>query len=119
MFAIVCGIIGYLFITLNGERILTEKADKLELGEASIIYDMKGKEITKLYDANQNRENAEFNEMPKPPLDAFVATEDQRFYEHSGIDFFSIGRAVVKDVIARSKVEGASTITQRLAKIYF
>ncbi|MGO4111239.1 PBP1A family penicillin-binding protein [Paenibacillus sp. YAF4_2] len=119
VFAIVCGIIGYLFITLNGERILTEKADKLELGEASIIYDMNGKEITKLYDANQNRENAEFNEMPKLLLDAFVATEDQRFYEHSGIDFFSIGRAVVKDVIARSKVEGASTITQQLAKNIF
>ncbi|ACT01265.1 penicillin-binding protein 1A [Paenibacillus sp. JDR-2] len=119
VFAIVCGIIGYLFITLNGERILTENADKLELGEASIIYDADGKEVTKLYDASANREIAEYDEMPKLLLDAFVATEDQRFYEHSGIDFFSIGRAVVKDVIARSKVEGASTITQQLAKNIF
>ncbi|SFF09335.1 penicillin-binding protein 2A [Paenibacillus catalpae] len=119
VFAVVCGIIGYLFITLNGERILTEQADKLVLGEASIIYDVNGKEVTKLYDASANRENAEFDEMPKLLLDAFVATEDQRFYEHSGIDFFSIGRAVVKDVIARSKVEGASTITQQLAKNIF
>jgi penicillin-binding protein, 1A family len=119
VFAIICGIIGYLFITLNGERILTEKADMLVLGEASIIYDVNGDEVTKLYDANANRENAEYDEFPKQLLDAFVATEDQRFYEHSGIDFFSIGRAVVKDVIARSKVEGASTLTQQLAKNIF
>ncbi|GLX68141.1 penicillin-binding protein 1A [Paenibacillus glycanilyticus] len=117
--AIVCGIIGYLFITLNGERILTEKADMLELGEASIIYDANGKEVTKLYDANANRENAEYNEIPKQLINAFVATEDQRFFQHSGIDFFSVGRAVVKDVIARSKVEGGSTITQQLAKNIF
>lgn len=117
--AIICGIIGYLFITLNGERILTERADMLELGEASIIYDGSGNEVTKLYDATANREIAEYNEMPEQLVNAFVATEDQRFYEHSGIDFFSIGRAVVKDVIARSKVEGGSTITQQLAKNIF
>lgn len=117
--AIICGIIGYLFITLNGERILTEKADMLVFGEASIIYDANGNEVTRLIDANANRENAEYDEMPKQLIDAFVATEDQRFYEHSGIDFFSIGRAVVKDIIARSKVEGGSTITQQLAKNIF
>ncbi|MUT67312.1 PBP1A family penicillin-binding protein [Paenibacillus sp. NEAU-GSW1] len=117
--AIVCGIIGYLLIILNGERILTEKADMLVLGEASIIYDVNGNEVSKLYNANENRENVEYDEIPKLMLDAIVATEDQRFYEHSGIDFFAIGRAVVKDVIARSAVEGGSTITQQLAKNMF
>ncbi|PQP90706.1 penicillin-binding protein, partial [Paenibacillus sp. AR247] len=43
----------------------------------------------------------------------------ERFYEHSGVDLWSIGRAAVKDVIARSKVEGGSTITQQLAKNIF
>ncbi|WP_169081613.1 transglycosylase domain-containing protein [Paenibacillus sp. PL91] len=117
--AIVCGIIGYLLIVLNGERVLTENANKLDLGEASIIYDAKGEEIARLSDPNENRELAEFSEIPKQLLNAIVATEDQRFYEHSGIDFFAIGRAVVKDVIARSAVEGASTITQQLAKNVF
>ncbi|MGO4184958.1 PBP1A family penicillin-binding protein [Paenibacillus sp. TAF43_2] len=117
--AIVCGLIGYLLIVLNGERVLTENANKLTMGEASIIYDVNGNEISRLSDPNENREIAEFSEIPKQLLDAIVATEDQRFYEHSGIDFFAIGRAVVKDVIARSAVEGASTITQQLAKNVF
>lgn len=117
--AIVCGIIGYLLIILNGERVLTENANKLILGEASIIYDVNENEIARLYDPDENREIAEYSEMPQQLLDAIVATEDQRFYEHSGIDFFAVGRAVVKDVIARSAVEGASTITQQLAKNVF
>lgn len=117
--AIVCGVIGYLLIILNGERVLTENANKLVFGEASIIYDANDKEIARLSDPNENREIAEFSEIPKQLLNAIVATEDQRFYEHSGIDFFAIGRAVVKDVIARSAVEGASTITQQLAKNVF
>lgn len=117
--AIICGIIGYLLIILNGERVLTENANKLNLGEASIIYDANENEISRLYDPNENREIAEFSEIPEQLLNAIVATEDQRFYEHSGIDFFAIGRAVVKDVVARSAVEGASTITQQLAKNVF
>lgn len=117
--AIVCGIIGYLLIILNGERILTEKADMLVLGEASIIYDVNGEEVSRLSQGDQNREVVEYNDIPKLLLDAFVATEDMRFYDHAGIDFFSVGRAVVKDVIARSAVEGGSTITQQLAKNMF
>lgn len=117
--AIVCGIIGYLLIILNGERILAENGSKLDFGEASIIYDSGGIEIARLYDAEQNREVAEFSEIPEQMFEAIIATEDQRFYEHSGIDFFAIGRAVVKDVIARSAVEGGSTITQQLAKNVF
>ncbi|MFF2479447.1 PBP1A family penicillin-binding protein [Paenibacillus sp. NPDC058071] len=117
--AIVCGMGGYLLIYFNGERILAERADMLTLGEASIIYDAQGNEVSRLYNADENRENVEYDAIPKLLLDAFVATEDQRFYEHSGIDFFSIGRALVKDVIARSAVEGGSTITQQLAKNMF
>ncbi|MDQ6418110.1 PBP1A family penicillin-binding protein [Paenibacillus sp. LHD-117] len=116
---IVCGIIGYLLIILNGERLLEEHGSKLEFGEASIIYDAKGEEISRLYDVMDHREVAEFAEIPEFMRDAIVATEDQRFYEHAGLDFWAIGRAVVKDVIARSAVEGGSTITQQLAKNVF
>jgi len=117
--AVVCGIIGYLLIILNGERLLAENGSKLIMGEASIIYDANGEEVAKLYQADENRELAEYSEIPKVMLEAIVATEDQRFYEHSGLDFWAIGRAVVKDVIARSAVEGGSTITQQLAKNVF
>ncbi|MGO4376199.1 transglycosylase domain-containing protein, partial [Paenibacillus sp. MCAF20] len=108
-----------MFIILNGERLLDENGSKLDFGEASIIYDQNDKEIARLYDPVQTRDVAEFSEIPELLFDAIVATEDQRFFEHSGIDFFAIGRAVVKDVIARSAVEGGSTITQQLAKNVF
>ncbi|UVI27697.1 transglycosylase domain-containing protein [Paenibacillus spongiae] len=116
-FAVVCGIIGYLLIILNGERILTENQDKFVMEQASTIYDAEGKEVTKL--ARINRELVEFNEIPVLMRDAFIATEDRRFEEHAGIDLWSIGRALVKDIVARSAVEGGSTITQQLAKNLF
>ncbi|MFC6332174.1 PBP1A family penicillin-binding protein [Paenibacillus septentrionalis] len=119
VFGIVAAIVGYSAIIINGERILDEHGDKLNFGEASIIFDANGNEIARLVDVNDNREIAEFSEIPKHVLDAFVATEDKRFYDHSGLDFISIGRAVVKDIIARSAVEGGSTITQQLAKNVF
>jgi len=121
VFAVVVAIVGYLAIILQGEKILSENKDRLNFGEASIVYDINGNEITRLYDieAETNREEAEFSEIPKVVIDAFVATEDRRFYEHSGLDFISIGRAVVKDIVAGSMVEGGSTITQQLAKNVF
>ncbi|MFB9330470.1 PBP1A family penicillin-binding protein [Paenibacillus aurantiacus] len=115
--AVICGIIGYLLIVLNGERILTANWDKMDMEEASIVYDINGDQIAKL--ASVNREIAEFDEIPQLMKDAFIATEDRRFEEHNGVDLVSIGRAVVKDVIARSAVEGGSTITQQLAKNLF
>jgi penicillin-binding protein 2A len=116
---IVCGIIGYLLIVLNGERLLAENGNKLVFGEASVLYDANEQEIARISLLMDNRDIAEFSEIPELMMDAIIATEDQRFMEHSGIDFFSIGRAVVKDVIARSAVEGGSTITQQLAKNVF
>ncbi|MBW7477820.1 PBP1A family penicillin-binding protein [Paenibacillus oenotherae] len=115
--AVICGIIGYLLVVLNGERILDENKDKFELPESSIIYDADGNEVTKLY--RQNREVIKYEDIPKLLREAVIATEDRRFEEHSGIDFWSISRALVKDVVARSAVEGGSTITQQLAKNLF
>ncbi|GGF89715.1 PBP1A family penicillin-binding protein [Paenibacillus abyssi] len=115
--AVVCGIIGYLLIILNGERLLAENQGKLVSAESSIIYDVNGNDVSRLYE--ENRESVDFSQIPDMMKQAFVAVEDRRFYEHSGLDFISIGRAVVKDVIARSAVEGGSTITQQLAKNVF
>lgn len=59
-------------------------------------------------------------ELPNIYLDAVIATEDHRFYRHSGIDIVSIGRAIITDLKAMELVEGGSTITQQLAKnLYF
>ncbi|MGK9252414.1 transglycosylase domain-containing protein [Paenibacillus sp. D9] len=115
--AVVAGIVGYLLVILNGERILAANKDVLSLTEASVVYDSSNNKIASL--ASVNRQNAEFSELPELLRDAFIATEDKRFEEHSGIDMLGIGRALVKDVIARSAKEGASTITQQLARNLF
>ncbi|RAV20541.1 transglycosylase domain-containing protein [Paenibacillus contaminans] len=116
-FAVVLAFAGYLFIIANGQNELAEGADKFNMDEAAHVYDVNGDEVTTL--ARVNREIVEFSEIPEKLRNAFIATEDRRFNEHSGVDLYSLGRAVVKDVIARSAVEGGSTITQQLAKNLF
>ena len=62
----------------------------------------------------------ELSDLPETYVDAVVSVEDHRFYNHIGIDFIAICRAVVNDIKAGRYVEGGSTITQQLAKnLYF
>ena len=61
-------------------------------------------------------EYTEYKELPKDYINAVVAVEDRRFFEHNGIDLISIARAVGKDITTLSLAEGGSTITQQLAK---
>ena len=69
---------------------------------------------------NYNRENrimVDYTQLAPSLVQALVATEDVRFYEHSGIDFIALGRAVVKrGVLGQKSAGGGSTITQQLAK---
>lgn len=116
--AVVCAVIGYLLIVLNGERILAANQKAFEFAETTIIYDAEGREAAALATV-ENREYVMFADIPQLLRDAFIAVEDRRFYEHDGVDFWAIGRAVVKDIMARKMVEGGSTITQQLAKNMF
>lgn len=65
------------------------------------------------------REKLSIQQIPPLVQHAFIAAEDRRFYQHSGIDFQSIGRAVASNLVARDVVEGASTITQQLARLVY
>jgi penicillin-binding protein 1A len=69
---------------------------------------------------NYNRENrvmVDYSKLPTSLIHALVATEDVRFYKHSGIDFYALGRAVVKrGLMGNKSAGGGSTITQQLAK---
>lgn len=105
-----------LTVILYGGKLIVDEAD-LILDETTIIETEDGQAIGKLY--NENRVYTEIDNIPEQLQKAFVAIEDRRFYEHSGIDYRSVVRAVYKDIIAMSKVEGASTITQQLAKNLF
>lgn len=65
----------------------------------------------------KNKENyTKLEEMPQIYLNAVLAVEDHRFYEHKGLDFISIARAILKDIRELKLIEGGSTITQQLAK---
>jgi penicillin-binding protein 1A len=65
------------------------------------------------------RDSVPLDEMPDHVIDAVLATEDRRFFEHFGIDFFGLFRAMTENVRANSVVQGGSTITQQLAKNLF
>ncbi len=65
------------------------------------------------------RETLKIEEIPKPVIQAFLATEDRRFEKHQGIDYQGILRAAVSNLLAREVVEGGSTITQQLARIVY
>ena len=81
---------------------------------STIIYDRNGEVIGKVFE--QNREYVHYEELPPRMIEALLAIEDTKFFEHPGINFDAIFRAIVKDIKARKFVEGASTITQQLVK---
>ncbi|WP_052339307.1 transglycosylase domain-containing protein [Gorillibacterium massiliense] len=115
--AIVIGLIGYIFILFSGQKMMQENKDKEVMPQTSVIYDVNGDMVQKLNQGGaQNRELIGYDQLQPNLVNAFVATEDKRFWTHKGVDFWSIGRALAKDVVARSTVEGGSTITQQLAK---
>src|SRR5699024_9725169 len=107
-------IFSYLFVRLGGKLIDEEY---LTLDATTTIETADGTVIGTLYE--ENRVPVSIHEIPKHVQDAFIAIEDRRFYEHNGVDFKSIVRAIYRDLVAGSKVEGASTITQQLSKNLF
>ncbi|WP_018249781.1 transglycosylase domain-containing protein [Orenia marismortui] len=82
--------------------------------ESTVIYASNGKVLTKLY--KENRSYVPISKIPKDLQHAIVAIEDERFYEHFGLDIKGILRAIWVDLKHMAKVEGASTITQQLAR---
>ena len=115
--AIFCALAGYLFILISGEKLLEQNQDKLTAYGTSKVYDRNGTLMGEL--SLQKSDPVKYEDIPEKLIQAFIATEDKRFMEHNGVDMWSIGRAAVKDIMARSMVEGGSTITQQLAKNIF
>jgi membrane peptidoglycan carboxypeptidase len=91
------------------------KLDAVE--SASVIYDRYGQVFGKIF--IQNREQVTVDQISPYLVDAVVAEEDNRFYEHAGVDFYGIFRALVKNTRAGRIRQGASTVTQQLARNVF
>ena len=85
-----------------------------EMPERNTVYDVDGKIYSRL--AGANRLKVSLNEVSPLFIAAVLAREDARFYEHKGIDWRGILRALVRDILAGSAKEGASSITQQLAR---
>lgn len=87
---------------------------------ATQVYSADGKIMGTWNYNNENRVLIDYTQLPPALVQALVATEDVRFYEHAGIDFFALGRAIVKrGMMGQKSAGGGSTITQQLAKQLF
>lgn len=90
-----------------------EELENPEHNLATEVISIDGKTLGKYF--NENRTPVQYKDLPQNLINALVATEDERFYEHSGIDFRATARAIAK----MGKDGGGSTITQQLAKLLF
>ena len=120
-----------LTITVLGSAVAFYAIDEGWIGYMPPIEDLQNpinRFATQIYSAdgkllgtwNYNRENrvlVDYTKIAPSLVQALVATEDARFYDHSGIDFYALGRAVVKrGILGQKSAGGGSTITQQLAK---
>lgn len=103
---------GFLTASMNTKPDL---ANDILPPASSQIYDINGNEIANVH-AAENRRPVKIQQVPKDLQNAFVAVEDNRFYEHSGVDPRGILRALYANIRGRGVSEGGSTITQQLAK---
>jgi len=85
--------------------------------EVSLIYGSDGSVIARVF--VENREIVSLTDISPHLPTAIIATEDARFYRHRGIDFIGLVRAILEDIRRRSLAQGASTITQQLARNLF
>lgn len=85
-------------------------------GFSTTMYDTDGNEIETLVGFGANRKYKTLDEIPKHVQDAFVAIEDERFWNHNGIDVKGVLRALFTGLVKREFDQGASTITQQLLK---
>lgn len=113
-FAVVGAGLGTVFGILKGTDMINT-ADVTPESYTSLIYDANGVEFDKLH-GDENREYVKLSQIPEYMQEAVIAIEDERFYDHNGIDFRGIMRAAVQNVRTFSFSQGASTLTQQLIK---
>lgn len=109
--------VGYIYIVTYGEGVLRNHPEAISVASSTIITNADGTEISRLQVQTKGyAEYADLMDMPDLLKQAFLATEDRRFYNHDGLDFIGIGRAVVQDVLHMNLSQGGSSITQQLAR---
>ena len=112
---IICAILAFCgYIVLSAPDFDT---DKLYNAEASIFYDKNGKEFARV--GAEQRELKTYDELPQVLIDAIIATEDSRYFQHNGFDVVRFVKASIGQVQGDSGAGGASTLTMQVAKNTF
>ena len=91
--------------------------DSLSTQELSVMYDANGEVMAKL--GAEKREKVTYDELPQVLIDAIIATEDSRFYQHNGFDAARFMKATVQQLLGKSSAGGASTLTMQVVKNSF
>ena len=113
-FAVAGAVLGTVFGILQSTDMLNT-SDVMPDSYTSVIYDADGEAVDKLH-GSENREYVKLSAITTNMQNAVVAIEDERFYEHNGIDMRGIMRAMLENVKTMSFSQGASTITQQVIK---
>ncbi|MEI6073503.1 MAG: transglycosylase domain-containing protein, partial [Verrucomicrobiae bacterium] len=111
--------VGYGILSFHYEK-RAEEFDLAKIEEmeaASVLYDRKGTEFGKIF--IQNRQPVAYDRLPQMLVKAVIAAEDNKFYEHDGVDYMGIARAAIANYRRGKIAQGASTVTQQLARNSF
>lgn len=109
--------LGVFIALLNNNFVDFSVLENYSPGKASILLDDLGNEWARF--EFDKRQPIKYEKIPKHLINAFIASEDREFFNHSGISFKGIFRSIVVNIINRRIVQGASTITQQLVKLLF
>lgn len=109
--------VAYYVVQVSKDLPTKEEIISYKNSEPSIVYDRNGKVIARLF--IENRTSLQLSQVSPWMIKALLAAEDSAFYQHSGIRLSSILRAIWMDIVVREKLQGASTITQQLARNLF
>jgi len=107
----------YLSATLRAEAETFDLSRLEQMESASVILDRNDKIFGQIY--VENRETVPYNQLPRDLVNAVISIEDNKFYQHGGYDLSGIVRAALKNFTAGHVRQGASTITQQLARNSF
>ncbi|WP_018337850.1 transglycosylase domain-containing protein [Butyricimonas synergistica] len=116
------GIFFFFYLVSDGKLGFMPTFEELENPNnnfATEVYSADGKIIGKYFEGSENRRYMEYKDIPQSVIDALIATEDVRFYNHSGIDVRGLFRVAKGMVTGDAAAGGGSTVTQQLAKMLF
>src|SRR5947207_2394268 len=108
---------GLLFFIAHNKCIDFSVLEQYNPGKPSRVLDDQGNELARFQ--LDRREPIKLEQMPPYLIQAFLAAEDRSFFEHSGISWRGIIRSMLVNVYHGRKVQGASTITQQLVRLFF